>query len=130
MRHEIKFTSDGGPADVVIALRGELTPTDFRALVGGLQSDSRFRAGLTLLVDISALEISDVGEEEIGTLTEAVLMRDWEYPPRAVAIIAPDEPRFKAARAYRAHLGGSTSKRHVVASRAEAVAWLEPQPEP
>jgi hypothetical protein len=30
-------------------------------------------------------------------------------------------------RAYRAHVGGSRSNRHLFRSRAEAIAWLEDQ---
>jgi hypothetical protein len=127
MRYEIEFLADGEPANAAVTLSGPLTPTDFRELTDALTGDPRWRAGLALLVDISALDVAAVSDDDLGELTGPVVARDWDCPPRAVAIIAPDDQRFRAAQSYRAHLGGLRSRRYVVRTRAEALAWLDAQ---
>lgn len=118
------FSDAGGPADLEIAVTGVPTAAAFAGLNEQLISDARFRAGLKMLVDCSALDTSGVSAEDVQRLTEPMVMRDWRYPPRAVALIAPDDQTFEIARSYRAHLGGSRSNRQVFRSRSEAEAWL------
>ena len=125
---EITFQDGDGPADVEMALAGVPTAEALRLLNGRLTADPRFRAGLRMLVDLSALDTSGLSDGEVQSLSEHMVERDWDYPPLAVAIIAPDEETFSAAREYRAHLGGSKSNRHLFSTRVEAVAWLEDLP--
>lgn len=110
-----------------IAVTGVPTAAEFAELNERLLGDPRFRAGLRMLVDCSALDTSPLSVEDVQGLTEPMVMRDWHFPPSAVAIVAPDDRTFEFARAYRAHLGGSRSNREVVRSRAEAEAWLAEQ---
>lgn len=110
-----------------IAVTGVPTAAEFAKLNEQLLGDPRFRAGLRMLVDCSALETSTLGAEDVQRLTEPMVMRDWHYPPLAVALIAPDDRTFEVARSYRAHLGGSRSNRQVFRSRAEAETWLAEQ---
>lgn len=112
---------------MAIVLSGDLTLAGFRELTEALASDPRYRPGLALLVDISDLAPSEILDDAPESLTGLALARDWDFPPRAVAIIAPDDTTFRGALTYRAHLGGSASKRHVVRTRAEAIRWLEEQ---
>jgi hypothetical protein len=127
VRFEVAFSDGGVPADIEITLSGAPTPESFLSLNKRLTDDPRFRAGMTMLVDCSALDTSALSEEALEGLSQPMLERDWHYPPAAVAIIAPDEMTYTAVRAYRAHLGGSHSNRYVFRSRTEAVAWLEQQ---
>lgn len=127
MDYRIDFLGDGGPADAAIVLSGALTPMSFREMSDALTSDPRWRPGLALLVDITGLEVPATPDEAVGPLSEPIIARDLDFPPRAVAIVAPDDETFRAALAYRAHLGGSKSMRHVVRTRAEGLAWLEEQ---
>ena len=122
---EITFTDGAGPADIEIALSGFPTLEGLRLLNEQLISDLRFRAGLTILVNLDALDTSGLSGDALESLSESMAERDWSYQPAASAIIAPHEPTYNAARTFRAHLGGSMSNRQVFRSRAEAVAWLE-----
>jgi hypothetical protein len=122
---EIAFQDGIGRADIEIALSGVATHEGFFRFTETLQSDPRFRAGLRLLVDLTGFDASALPDAAVNELSEHVVERDWAHPPAGVAIIAPDERTFEAARLYRANLGGSRSNRHVFRSRAEAVAWLE-----
>jgi hypothetical protein len=124
---ELAFSDAGRPADVEIAVTGVPTAAEFAKLNEQLVGDPRFRAGLRMLVDCSALDTSTLSAEDVQRLTEPMVMRDWHYPPSAVALVAPDDRTFEVARAYRAHLGGSRSNRRVFRSRAEADAWLGEQ---
>jgi hypothetical protein len=124
---EIVFSNAGGAADVEIAVQGVPTAAEFAKVNEQLLGDPRFRAGLKMLVDCSGLDTSPLTPENVQQLTEPMVMRDWHYPPLAVALVAPDDGTYDAARAYRAHLGGSRSNRQVFRSRAEAEAWLAEQ---
>jgi hypothetical protein len=107
-------------------LAGRPTPADFRRLVEQLLADPRFRRDMLRLVDCSQLE--PIEEEDILFDEMAPLAQlDWEYPPRAVAIVAPG-PMFERAVLARAHLGGTLVNRQVFADRDEALAWLRERP--
>ena len=127
MEFEIAFSDAGGPADVEIAVSGVPTAAEFAKVNEQLIGDPRFGAGLKMLVDCTRLDTAGVSPEDVQRLTEPMVMRDWHYPPLAVALVAPDDATFEAARAYRAHLGGSRSNRQVFRTRAEAEAWLAEQ---
>ena len=125
MEFDFAFTDGDGPADIEETLAGVPTEHGFRLLNETVMSDPRFRAGLTILVDCSALDTSGLSSEELQRLSEHMTVRDWDYPPAAVAIIAPNEGTFSTVQEYRAHLGGSKSNRQLFRNRADAVAWLE-----
>jgi hypothetical protein len=127
MEFAITFQDGDGPADLEIAIAGVPDAESFLLLNGRLTADPRFRAGLRIVADCSALDTSGLSDEEVQSLSEQMVERDWDYAPSAVATIAPDEQTFSAVRAYRAHVGGSRSNRHLFRSRAEAIAWLEDQ---
>ena len=130
MEFEIEFTEGAGPADVEIALLGEATLEEFRRFNEILAADPRFRAGLAMLVDVSALDTSALSEQSLAGMSEPIVERDWHHPPAAVAIIAAGERTVGAARTYRAHLGGSRSNREIFETRGQALAWLEQQNRP
>jgi hypothetical protein len=124
MEFEIDFPADG-PADIEMSVSGVPTLPELELFNEALVSDPRFRAGLTMLVDTAGLESDGISADELQTLSAPQVMRDWQYPPAAVAIITPTGPTYDHAQRYRAHTGGSRSNRRVFSSRAEAIAWLE-----
>ena len=126
MDFKIDFPA-GGPADVEMSVSGVPTLAELQLFDEALVSDPRFRAGLTILVDVAGLEYAGISPEELQALSEPTVMRDWQYRPAAMAIVAPRGPTYDHVQRYRAHVGGSRSNRRVFGSRAEAVAWLEEQ---
>jgi hypothetical protein len=124
---EIEFRDTDGPADIEITLSGAPTPDTFVKLNERLTEDARFRTGMTILADLTALDTSELPDGDVQSLAALVVERDWYRMPSAVAIIAPHQQTFDAALLYRAHLGGTKSNRRVFKSRVEAVAWLEEQ---
>lgn len=127
MEFEVEFRDGDDPADIEEKLSGVPTEDGFRLMNERVMSDPRFRAGLRILVDCSALDTSGLSGEELQGLSKQMVMRDWDYPPAAVAIIAPDEDTFNKVQEYRAHLGGSKSNRQLFKNRADAVTWLQEQ---
>lgn len=117
----------GDPHDVTITLSGRATLEGFQRFNDERLSDERFRTGLLILLDASALDTSEMSESMFQLAVEPMVERERLYPPLALAIVAPDAQTFKDAVLTRAHLGGSSSRRGVFASREEAVAWLEEQ---
>ena len=128
MEIEIDFRDGDGPADIEEKLSGVPTEDGFRLLNERVMSDPRFRAGMKILVDCAALNTIGLSNQDLQSFSEHMAVRDWDFPPAAVAIIAPDDQTFDAVQAYRAHLGGSKSNRQLFRTRADAVAWLEEQP--
>jgi hypothetical protein len=124
MEFEIEFRDGADAADVEITLSGGATASAFREFSETLGRDPRYRAGLRILVDVSAFDVTALTGEQLQGLAGQVLERDWYRRPAAIAIIASEKRLKAAARIYRAHLGGSRSNRHVADTREEALAWL------
>jgi hypothetical protein len=82
---------------------------------------------MAVLVDVSALDTSQLSDDELQALSAPMIERDFEYPPLAIAIVAANESTFATAIHHRAYLGGSKSRRDVFASREDALLWLESQ---
>jgi len=122
---DFAFAFDDEAGQVTIALSGTPTPFDFRRLTNELIDDPRFRRNLLHLVDCSLLEVID-NEEVIFDEMEPLAERDWEFPPRAVAIVAPGS-MFNRALLARAHLGGSLLNRRVFDDPQDAQVWLSQQ---
>jgi hypothetical protein len=124
MEFEIDFPADG-PADIEMTVSGVPTLPELERFNEALVSDPRFRAGLTMLVDVAELVYDGISADELQALSTPQMMRDWQYPPAAVAIVTPGGPAFDHVQRYRAHTGGSRSNREVFDRREDAVAWLE-----
>jgi hypothetical protein len=90
-------------------------------------SDRRFRAGLSILMDASGLDTSQMSSDMLQAAIEPMIERDWIDPPLAVAIVAPDARTFADATLTRAHLGGASSHRRVFASQEAGLEWLKEQ---
>jgi hypothetical protein len=128
MEFEIRFPADG-PADIELSVSGVPTLAELELFNEALVSDPRFRAGLTMLVDVAGLEYDGISGDELQALSTPMVMRDWQYPPAAVAIVTHGGPTYDHVQRYRAHVGGSRSNRRAFTSREEAVAWLEEKKE-
>jgi hypothetical protein len=125
----MKFTIEfgGDPQDVTVTFSGVADLPGFRRYNEEITSDPRFRAGMMILVDASALDTSQMSSENIQAASEPISERDWNLPPRAVAIVAPDPRTFNDFLHARAHQGGSRSRRRVFGSQEAALGWLNEQ---
>jgi hypothetical protein len=121
------FVFGGDPQDLTVTLSGSLDARGLSQLNRALIADARLKPGMRILVDLAGVDTSPLDDDELFVGVGPVHERDAMAPPRAVAIIARDPASFERAVHYRAHLGGSTSRRHVFANRADALAWLAAQ---
>jgi hypothetical protein len=113
----------GETQDVTATVSGLADVAGLRELVRTVAGDERYRAGLLLLYELSALDMSRLSDRELERVTATVMERDWISQPRAVAIVAAGKT-VEIARIAIAHLGGSSSGRRLFTSRDDAVAWL------
>jgi len=125
----VEFTIEfgGGPQDVTVTTFGIADVDGTRRLYAALASDPRYRVGMLILADHSALEMSRLTDLDLERIAAAISESDWNLPPRAVAIVASKMETHLRAREAVAHLGGSQSKRRVFTSRDAALAWLVEQ---
>jgi hypothetical protein len=125
MEFTIEFGGD--PQDVTVTFSGVADLLVFQRYNEELTSDPRFRPRMTILVDASALNTSQLSSENVQAASEQMNERDWNYPPLAIAVVAPDPRTFNVFRDARAHQGGSRSRRGVFESREAALSWLNEQ---
>ena len=121
---EFTLVFGGSPQDLTITLTGTVDALGLKRLNDALVAEPQFGPGLTILVDVTRLDTSRLDEDELFTGVGPVVERDSFAPPRAVAIVTSDAETFAKAVHYRAHLGGSSSRRRVFTDRDEALAWL------
>jgi hypothetical protein len=124
---EFVFVFGGDPQDLTVTLSGTLDARGLWELNQALMADPRLTPGMRILVDLGDVDASPLDDDELFVGVGPVHERDSMAPPRAVAIIASDPATFDRAVHYRAHLGGSASRRRVFASRADGLAWLAAQ---
>jgi hypothetical protein len=121
---EFAIEYGGDPQDVTLTLSGVADVAEIARCNRALASDGRFRAGLAILCDCTALQTTVPSQEVTDAVVESINVRDLEHPPRAVAYVVADEKAAEPFSIFRAHLGGSKSQRRVFISRQDALDWL------
>lgn len=129
MASEMTFTLSfgGDPQDLTITLTGHADRVGLHRLNAELSADPRYQPGLAVLVDASDLDTSHLTDEALADAAGLIVERDWQTEPLAIAILAPNAETFATAARYRAHLGGSRSRRQVFSNEPDALAWLREQ---
>src|SRR6266481_1191815 len=98
MNYALDFGGD--PQDLTMTLAGELDVPGLQAFIQDLIVHADYREGLLILVDISELDTSSFSEEEYESVSDAIAGRDFRYPAKAIAIVAPDAGAFDLARRH------------------------------
>ncbi|HEY3922103.1 MAG TPA: hypothetical protein VGL76_08310 [Gaiellaceae bacterium] len=96
-------------------------------MCAALTADPRFRPGLSILVEQSGLDMSQCTDADVEQIAQSLAERDWNFPPRAVAVVAATPESSAGARLGISFLGGTQSRRRLFDSRDEAAAWLAGQ---
>ena len=125
MEYTIEFSE--GPPDLTITLRGVADPDTVARCNQEFASDTRFRSGLLMLVDMSEFQSQPMTEDEAETTVKRIQERDWDHPAAAIAFVVADEQAAHEFVQWRARLGGSRSHRRAFTSRDDAVSWLATQ---
>jgi hypothetical protein len=121
---EFSIEFGGDPQDVTIAVSGVGDLAGFASLNEAVLSDPRFRVGLSFLIDFSELEVAELPQHEVEQIAGVGTASTWDYPPRAVAMVATNPATRAQAQLAVAYMGGSKSGHRVFVTREEAVAWL------
>jgi hypothetical protein len=121
---EFSIEFGGDPQDVTITASGVGDPTGFVSLNERLLADPRFRAGLSYLIDLSELEVAELPQHDVEQIAGVGTASTWDYPPRAVAMVATNPATRAQAQLAVAYMGGSKSGHRVFATRDEAHEWL------
>jgi hypothetical protein len=123
VEYSIEFGGD--PQDVTITMSGTADIDCFRRVTAELVADPRFRAGMAILVDHSDLDPTPLSNGDVPEASDPLLERDWNFPPKAVAIVVRPTPHaLELAERGVAHMSVLNRPRRVFRSRDEAVRWL------
>jgi hypothetical protein len=117
----------GDPQDVTVTTWGVADLKNLRRFNVELTSNPRYRGGLLILFENSYLDLSELSDRDLEQIASDIVEREWDSPPRAVAIVALNSETRSRMGEIVAHLGGSQSRRRVFTSREAAVAWLQEQ---
>lgn len=123
VRHSIEF--GGEPQDVTITTSGPASAEGLTAFLMDLVSNPRFRPGMLVLADHSALDPTTVTADQVRAQAHIVVGLDGQIGPSKFAIVVPSALAFGWARMYELSAGGAQSESSPFYSRSEALAWLE-----
>jgi hypothetical protein len=126
LRHAITFGSD--PEDVFVVLAGETTVGGFEAYLGDLVSDPRWRPGMNVLIDLTALDSRKLTEQDLARIAALLSRYRTQLGPGRRAQVATDPLSFGLTRMVQAQAEaeGVDFSAAVFRSREEARAWLRP----
>jgi hypothetical protein len=125
VEYTIEF--EGAPQDLTVTLWGTADLDSLREFNAELTSSPRYRGGMLILFENSYLDLSALSDRELEQIAVDGVEREWDSPPRAVAIVTLNSETRSRMRDIVGHLGGSQSRRRVFTSREDAVAWLSEQ---
>ena len=124
MEYTIEF--GGTPQDVTITTTGLADAKGLVGLVRDLVSSPRFRPGMLILEDYTAIDASQVTSSDLRAQANAVIGLSDQIGPSKVAIVVPSPVTFGFSRMWEAYVDGRTAvESRVFYSRADGLEWLE-----
>jgi hypothetical protein len=122
---EYVFEFGGSPEDVTVTASGIARVSKFRHMLEQLCDDARFQPGMKILLDLCALDMSEVADMEVVKIGHSLDELQDRCQGCALAVVCPDP--LAAALMRHAELAERAKKVHVwfAWSRDEARTWLE-----
>jgi hypothetical protein len=124
VEHTIEFVDGGGAEDVVVRTSGRGILSGFTAYLNELVSDPRYRPGMTILVDHTALDASGLATADARTFAGVVADLGDRIAGTAISCVAPSAVMYGISRAFEAYAEASGLRTRVFATVDEARAWL------
>lgn len=122
MEHTIEF---GGELQAVtVTSSGRADRSGFLRFIDEIVSDPRFRRGMAMLIDHSALDASSLTRHDVQAIGELVGTLSDRVGTSPVAVVVPDTLLFGLTRMGEAHTGPAQLRVGIFYSRDEAIAWL------
>jgi hypothetical protein len=126
VEHTIEFGGD--PERLTVTTSGQADLPGFRRIHEDIVSDERFRPGMPILADHTALQAGGLTTAEVQAIGELTAAFGRRFGTSRVAVVVPDALTFGLVRMAEARAGPTPLRLRIFYSRDEAVAWLsEPQ---
>jgi hypothetical protein len=125
MVHTLDF--GGEDADVTVTTSGMADAAGFAAMNDELVAHPRFRPGMSILVDHSALDVTLLRAGDVQVIARAVTEMASSIGPGAIAIVAPTKVGFGVARMSEGLAAPAELRTRTFRSRAHAIEWLRDQ---
>jgi hypothetical protein len=122
MRWQIEFGGD--PQDVTITTGGTATREGFFGFNGELVADPRWRPGMAVLLDHSALDMTRLTCTDVEEIAGFVVELDDRLGPALAAIIAPDSYTGGVTDVSIQFVASSRLRACTFPSHERAVEWL------
>jgi hypothetical protein len=123
MEYTIVF--GGALQDVTITTSGLASVEGLIGFVTDLVANPRYRPGMSILVDHTALDARPLTATDIRTFAMEVVRFDEQIGPSRVAIVVPDPLTFGFARMYELYAESAAVRSRVFYAASDAHAWLE-----
>jgi hypothetical protein len=117
----------GDPQDVTVTTDGVASRPAFCAMVADLASDPRWRPGMAVLVDHSAMDASALTGCDIEEIAACLVDLDGRYGPASLAIVTPDAYTEGIVDVVIRYSAPSQFRARIFPSRHRAVEWLAGQ---
>lgn len=126
MDYVIEFQEDR-PYDVHVRIVGVADVADFEAYLADLLFDERWRPGMTILGDLTALDASSFGPREVRNVAELNARYQEEFGAARIAIAAGTPLNYGLLRMWQAFIDAhSKQQTQVYRTLDEARASLDP----
>jgi hypothetical protein len=122
MVHTFDFA--GKDADVTVTTSGVADAAGFAQMNDELVAHPRFRPGMSILVDHSALDVTSLRAGDVQAIAQAVTAMASSIGPGSIAIVAPTKVGFGVARMSEGLAGPAELRTRTFRSRTAAVEWL------
>ena len=124
MEFEIAFV-DGEVTNVHVTVSGELTVEGNQAWLEQLVTDPRWRPGMRVLLDGTALRPGDFVGRHLQAVAEPIVGHGADWGPGFCAAVVDDPTVFGLIRMWQVATREMEWQTEVFHSRAAARAWLE-----
>jgi hypothetical protein len=114
----------GDPQDVTVRTAGKASRNGFFGFNLELVADARWRPGMLVLLDHSALDTSGLSGRDVDEIAAFVLRLSGEFGSSSCAVVTPDPYARGLADVSISYVSASPLAVGTFATRAEALEWL------
>lgn len=116
-----------GPAEEAVRTSGVASRKGFIRLNHELVANPRWRPGMTVLVDHTALDTSLLTGADVDAISDAVIELDDRFGPAAIAVVAADPFMRGLSEVSARYVAPSQPVFGSFSSHDQALQWLEAQ---
>lgn len=114
----------GGPEDVIVTTFGVASRNGFFGFNLELVSDFRWRPGMAVLIDHTALDTSELTGSDIEAIADLLVELDGRLGPALAAVVTPDAYTSGVADVSIRFASAARFRARTFPSHREAAAWI------